>query len=100
VDIADQGRTRGFQESDFFSIFMLSVNPQNRRLTQDRRLTQLPEEENSETVTELLETFLDNLNADEDCQLINKIHQKIVLSENQQKQQLESLISEIKRMND
>jgi hypothetical protein len=50
---------------------MLSTCPQ------ERRFSTLPEEENTETVSELLSTFLENLKGEEDAQIIRNIYKSL-----------------------
>lgn len=62
---------------------MLSTCPQ------ERRFSTLPEDENTETVSELLSTFLENLKGEEDAQIIRNIYKSL---ENTQTKRTENLL--------
>jgi hypothetical protein len=45
--------------------------------TSERRFSSVPQEENAETITELISAFLDNLNPKQDRQTINSINEDL-----------------------
>jgi hypothetical protein len=62
----------------------------------DRRYSTIPEEENAETITELINTFLENLSAQQDRQTIKTIQQELLKL---QKLQAEKMEQETKILN-